>query len=149
MTGSWEGLPGTSIGFTGTRHKISSPQRALLLRFLVEMKPAVVHYGDCTGADYEMFLLCRTLGVRTVTHPPDVDTYRMWTVGDEIRPVKPYLIRNMDIVSESDYLVACPRERHEVSRSGTWMTVRYARRSDRTVVLVYPSGEVDIQRPAL
>lgn len=119
------------------------------MSFLVDVKPSVVHYGDCTGADYEMFLLCKTLGVWKVCHPPERDTFRMWTAGDEVRPVKPYLERNRDIVDESDYLVACPLEECEQPSGGTWYTVRYARSTGRTVVLVYPGGRVDIQRPAL
>jgi hypothetical protein len=149
MTSPWESLKGTRIGFTGTRFKISSQQREHLMGFLVYVNPVEVHYGDCTGADYEMFLMSQALGIHTVCHPPDKHGYRMWTAGDEIRPVKPYLIRNMDIVDESDYLVACPCGEVEQPAGGTWYTVRYARSTGRTVVVVYPGGRVDIQRPSV
>jgi len=150
MTNDWGTLNGTSIGFTGTRKHITSPQRANLLSYLTVVKPAEVHYGDCIGADYEMFLLCKALGgIWKVCHPPDKETFRAFTRGDEIREVKPYLTRNRDIVMESDYLVACPVQETEQPSGGTWYTVRYARSTGRTVVLLYPSGRVDIQRPVL
>ena len=144
----WECLAGADAGFTGTRHLISSPQRAVLMSFLIARRPGRVHYGDCTGADYEMFLMSHALGIKTVSHPPENDLYRMFTLADEVRDPKPYLERNRDIVDSSDYLVACPREDREVSRSGTWMTVRYARSAGLTVAVVYPSGRVDFQQPA-
>jgi hypothetical protein len=119
------------------------------MEFLTQVSPREAHYGDCTGADYELFQLAKTLRIKTICHPPDTPAYRMFTVGDEIRETGPYLVRNMQIVNESDYLVACPREEQEVARSGTWMTVRYARNMGRTVVLLYPGGGIDIQRHAL
>lgn len=108
--------------------------------------PREVHYGDCTGADYELYCLARALGIRTICHPPDNNAYRTFSDGTEIREPEPYLARNIRIVKESDYLIACPREDHEIARSGTWMTVRWARRAGRTVALIYPDGEVDISR---
>lgn len=119
------------------------------MAFLEEAEPFEVHYGDCTGADYELFLLAKSFGIKTVMHPPDNPVYRMFTNGDVIREPLGYLARNVRIVEESDYLVACPREEHEVARSGTWMTVRYARSVGRTRVLLYPGGRVDIQREAV
>lgn len=137
---------GTSVGFTGTRRKITSFQREKLVLFLEDIKPLVVHFGDCEGADYEMFLLCKAFRIWTVAHPPDNPLHRMFTKADEIRDVKPYLVRNMDIVDSSEYLVACPGEDSEVLRSGTWMTVRYARKIGRAVVLIHPDGDVDVTR---
>jgi hypothetical protein len=140
-------LNGTSAGFTGTRHGVTSFQREKLMQFLETVKPRQVHYGDCTGADYEMFLLCKALGIWTISHPPDNDKYRMYSDGSEIRKPLPYLARNMRIVEESDYLVACPRENKEISRSGTWMTIRYAKTIGRTIALIHPDGKVDILPP--
>lgn len=119
------------------------------MTFLSTAKPLEVHYGDCTGADYELFLLAKSLGIRTVTHPPDNPAYRMFTNGDEIRGELSYLDRNIRIVEESDYIVACPREEHEIARSGTWMTIRYAQKVGRTRVILYPCGRVDIYRAAI
>lgn len=134
-------------GFTGTRTQLSAFQRANLMTFLAENKPEQFHYGDCTGADYEGFVLATALRLYTVSHPPSVPKYRMFTTANEERPKKPYLVRNLDIVKETDYLIACPREdREPLSRvgSGTWTTVEYARHWSRPLVLLWPDGRVDI-----
>lgn len=118
------------------------------MMFLDTVSPEEVHYGDCTGADYEMFSMCKAFGIYMVCHPPDNPRLRMFTNPDTglLLAPRPYLIRNMDIVDATDYLVACPREPVEQPRGGTWMTVRYARGLGRTVVLILPDGEVDIRR---
>ena len=53
---------------------------------------------------------------------------------------KDYLERNHDIVDETDMLIATPGEEQEVQRSGTWATIRYARKQKRTILTIYPSG---------
>lgn len=131
------------IGFTGTRAGLTRVQRHSLSDFLISLGPSEIHYGDCTGADYEMWMLCKAFGFRTVSHPPDVDLFRMFTPADYMWEPKPYLDRNKDIVSETRLLLACSRGMEEVTRSGTWSTVRYARRLSRPVVLFYPDGTVD------
>lgn len=52
-----------------------------------------------------------------------------------------------DIVDATAVLVACPKEEEgEELRSGTWATVRYARRRHRPVYVVRPSGRVEEER---
>lgn len=131
-------------GFTGTRSGLSAFQRLALLEFLAEYQPLELHHGDCVGADAEAHLLCKALQIPVVIHPPDVDKYRAFCdSAGQVRNPKPYLDRNKDIVAESGFLVACPREEREQWRSGTWMTVRWARRVGRPVVLLFPDGRVD------
>ena len=55
---------------------------------------------------------------------------------------KPYLDRNKDIVLETQTLVATPAETTEQLRSGTWSTVRYARKLKRPAVLILPDGTI-------
>lgn len=138
-------LLGMSCGFTGSRNGITAFQRAALMDVLCEAKPSEGHYGDCKGADYEFFMICKALGVRTVSHPGDNELWRMFTLADEVHPPKPNLVRNRDIVVACDYLVACPAEGMMVTRSGTWATVRYAT-GVRTVLLILPDGRIDVSR---
>lgn len=148
MGRNWD-LAGGSLGFTGTRRRITAFQRALLLSLLTGARPLNAHYGDCrTGADCELFTMCRALRIWVISHPSDMDHMRGFAPAGEIREPKPPLERNRDIVAESDYLVALPFQEAEILRSGTWATVRHARGEGKTVVLLYPSGRVDIQRPA-
>ena len=55
---------------------------------------------------------------------------------------KGYLDRNHDIVDAADVLIAAPSGTTEKRRSGTWATVRYARKLGRTICVVLPDGVV-------
>ena len=57
---------------------------------------------------------------------------------------KSYLSRNKDIVREMEILIAAPAEAIEQHRSGTWWTVRYAIRVERSVRVIRPDGGVGL-----
>lgn len=140
------------IGFTGTRVGMTASQHARLVALLVELDPAEFHHGDCVGADEQAHevvrrfivpgaTVIRTLdqvwgGCRIVIHPPHSQKYRANCKGDEMRFVKDYIIRNHDIVDETDVLVAAPKSPEEEMRSGTWATIRYAMRIGRRVEII-------------
>jgi len=46
------------------------------------------------------------------------------------------------IVRETELLIAAPAEFSEQHRSGTWSTVRYARRLGRPVQIIGPDGRI-------
>ena len=56
----------------------------------------------------------------------------------ELEELKPqdYLVRNMNIVNQSDVLIAAPKEEVEVLRSGTWSTIRKARNKGLQVIIL-------------
>lgn len=99
---------------------------------------AEFHHGDCVGADYEAAFLAREIGYRVVGHPPLVQTKRGFFACDELCLPKKYLDRNRDIVDACSVLVAAPKESQETVRSGTWATVRYARKIGRAIEMVRP-----------
>jgi len=133
------------IGFTGTRDGVTEPQFDALSSLLAKYQPEEVHHGDCVGADvsFHSAAMCET-EARIVTHPPKVESMRAVCVGTRttILPAKDYLERNKDIVNSSDLLIACPKGPEE-RRSGTWSTVRYARKVGKPVVVVWPDGRVE------
>lgn len=135
------------IGITATRDGLTPSQvtvlRSLLAAFRDLHPVARLHHGDCVGGDYTAHLLARELGIAVVTHPPDVDVLRAFTVGDETRPTLPYLKRNQRIVDESSVLVGLPSQEREEVRSGTWVTIRYARYSHVPNIVVFPSGRTE------
>jgi len=118
------------IGFTGGRRLPSHEQLEWLTETLAELyEPgAELHHGDCVGKDATAHAVALRLGYRVVVHPPDVDFFRAHCRDfAEIRPLRPYLLRNNDIIHETSVLVAVP-DGGPRGRSGTWYTVRRALR---------------------
>ncbi len=128
-----------AVGFTGTQHGMSESQKEQLRDWLVGLGANELHHGDCIGADAEADAIARELGLNIVIHPPVTEKKRAWCAreGDVILPPLPYLERNHDIAYDTPILIACPRTRDEVLRSGTWATVRYAKKLKRNVIILH------------
>lgn len=136
------------IGFTGSQHGMTDWQRERLKEALARYRfIAEFHHGDCVGADDEADDVARELRIPFIVVHPPVDTRRQaFTfkkpptkgVSIEVRTPKPFLLRNRDIIHDSDELLATPRERTERLRSGTWSTIRFARRLHRPIHIIYP-----------
>jgi hypothetical protein len=102
------------------------------------------HHGDCIGADATFHSIARALEIPVVLHPPDDDRKRAHSVGViHSRTPAPYLVRNRNIVQESDVLIATPGKPYSELRSGTWATIRAAQRAGVPVDVVWPSGDID------
>src|SRR2546421_4680099 len=111
----------------------------------LEKSPVYAHHGDCVGADEEFHLLCLALGAVIIVHPPSDGSQRAYCKHpDEVLDERPYLSRNHDIVDASDLLIACPSSEDEKLRSGTWATVRYARKTCKTVHMFKPDGTWEV-----
>lgn len=133
------------IGVTGTQTGMTSAQKEWIAEIFLRIARAekvVLHHGDCVGADQECHNMASMLGWKTVAHPCDIDSKRANCKATEVREVKPPLVRNKDIVNESEIMYAFPKEMNEVLRSGTWATIRYARKRYKQMVIVYPDGGV-------
>lgn len=139
-----------SVGFTGTREGLTDEQREEVTKILKDyfslsriQGPSQFHHGDCIGADYEAAQIAQEMGYHVVGHPPANDKARAFFESDNEREPKGYLARNEDIVQFSDVLIACPKSIvEEIKGSGTWWTVRYARRIKKPIYLVLPTGRV-------
>jgi len=59
-----------------------------------------------------------------------------------VHPPRGYLDRNTDIVKHSHILIGCPSTLNEVLRSGTWATIRRARRIKTPCILIFPDGSL-------
>jgi hypothetical protein len=135
------------IGFTGTRYSMTINQRVVLRQDLLpSYGPGELHHGDCVGADAQAHQIACAALFRIISHPPTNPVKRAFCKADEEREPRPYLERNYVIVRDTELLIACPGELTEQLRSGTWSTVRYARRLGRPVVLVFPDGTVKRER---
>lgn len=138
------------IGFTGTRRGMSELQLQRCKKFLTRFKKRFdnveVHHGDCFGADSDFHDLCVNVfrdapeRLRIVVHPPSNPTFRAYKTFENqiVQPSFDYLVRNKNIVDSVEYMIATPLEEFEKLRSGTWSTVRYARRNKKKLKVVYP-----------
>jgi hypothetical protein len=132
-----------TIGFTGTQKGMTDAQKETLRR-LLDGGAGEFHHGDCIGADSEAHDIAQECGYATIIHPPTNPSKRAWCEVPKhmMRPEKPYLARNQDIVRESASLIAAPLQAEEEPRSGTWSTVRFARKLGKPVFLILPDGKV-------
>lgn len=131
------------VGFTGTRRGMTAAQLTAVAGLLDTLKPVAAHHGDCLGADADFHRLCVSRQIPVVIHPPANAGWRAFCHGHLVKvlPAKDYLERNRDIVAAGDVLIATPAG-PEMLRSGTWSTVRYAKKNGRPVFLVLPDGNV-------
>ena len=125
------------IGFTGTRRGMTPEQESDTEYWLarLEFRAQEFHFGDCIGADQQAAKLARKLGYSLHCHPPDNDRFRAFVKSDVLYEARPYLARNHDIVIASTLLIAAPGSQTE-QRSGTWATIRYAKRSGRRFIIL-------------
>lgn len=140
-------MPGSKhLGFTGSKRPLTLPQKEAIQRTLMNLCEqhnfTHLHHGDCISADAFAHAIWHDyLGLPIILHPPLDLKYRAFCLGSSTtRDPKPYLIRNREIVSEVEALVAAPRRMSEDRRSGTWATVRYARAKKIPIRFCWPSG---------
>jgi len=129
------------IGFTGTRKGMTNYQKnevnKILLMNSLNGDQLIFHHGGCDGADDEFHLIACKYG-QVIVHPGDTKQGKKYYDNYITKLVKPYLERNKDIVNESDLLIACPKSFKEEMRSGTWATIRYAKKIGKNIMIVYP-----------
>ena len=136
------------VGFTGTQNDLSVAQFDLLLLVMQELEDMTeAHHGDCVGADATFSAMVDEIYPNTIVHlhPPTVSSKRANCRYDEIEEAYSYLTRNKHIVDATDLLIACPKTNEEELRSGTWATVRYARKVGKPVVILWNNGKYDYE----
>jgi hypothetical protein len=136
-----------TIGFTGTQRGMTKVQRETVKALLRDFAPDMVRHGMCIGADAEFHDLAREQRIYIIGHPGttryDEALNRATVVCDHTLDEKYFLDRNRDIVDGSALMLAAPSQWNEQVRSGTWSTIRYARRVCRRLVIVGPNGRAD------
>lgn len=132
------------IGFTGTQRGMTPSQIAFITESLTDLESvSSAHHGDCVGADAEFHSICRSLGFDITLHPLKVDSKRAFCEGaTATKAPRDYLDRNHDIVDACDQIFCAPSGMTEKVRSGTWATVRYARKKAKSIIIAWPDGTV-------
>jgi hypothetical protein len=133
------------IGYTGTRQGMTIEQHAALCKIMLCYHKTAGefrwHHGLCVGGDKECHRLAKIFDFKVRGHPPNNSKHvAEFTDLDSIAPPKDYLDRNHDIVDETYILIATPKEMQEILRSGTWATMRYAKKQGKKVVRIDPLG---------
>lgn len=128
------------LGGTGTEQGMSNRQRTDFILFITSNEFDEFHHGDCVGADAQMHDIIMKLfpAMKIIIHPPSSEDKRAFchTAIENRHSPKPYLERNRDIAEACDILIATPLG-NEILRSGTWATVRYARKLGKRVEVLY------------
>lgn len=142
-----------AVGFTGGRKGLTDLQKSSLDAFIAPMKISRFHSGDCRGCDEQAFKVVRRLhpNVYMEVHPPSNKSMRAycrpWQGCGVVHPPRPYLTRNHDIVDATDLLIATPNSMEEKLNSGTWATIRYARKAQKPIVCIFPDGTLKLEKP--
>jgi hypothetical protein len=133
------------VGFTGSRDGMSQFQKEQLVVLLSQMEFVEFHHGDCKGADAEAHDIVREFfpHVRIHVHPPKIEFMRAFKEGDVMYEPDEYLPRDERIVNITDLLIGAPKNTDfEEKRSGSWYTIRYARRKQKAHHVLSRSSKV-------
>lgn len=130
------------IGFTGTRqiNKVSRDRLHDLYNLLISYKidydlDLEIIHGGAIGADEYFHNLCLLENLNITIRwsypnkslPGNYDEY----------PVESPLKRNKKIVDDCDVLIALPIDPNiEKLRSGTWSTIRYAKKLNKKIIII-------------
>ena len=129
------------VSFTGNQGGMTAAQKKAF-RTLIRGADIFTH-GDCVGSDAQAHQIAVECGVETNIRPCTITHKRAYCEGNTIHDPKPPMDRNTDIVLDGDCLIATPKEFEEVQRSGTWATVRRARRKGKLVYIIWPDGKIE------
>ena len=133
---------GCIIGFTGSRSGMSDQQKESFLQVVKDLeKISTFRHGDCIGSDADAHKIMKNRNCHIIGHPPSYKKYRAFCDCDIFLNSKAYLDRNKDIVNSSEILIATPAGIEKL-RSGTWSTVRYARKKARPIYIIMPNGKI-------
>jgi hypothetical protein len=133
----------TYVGVTGTRHEPTTRQAGVLGIELCQQLRAGVRlgHGDALGVDALSHDLAFGLGYWIDVHPPLADTWRAFKIGNHAHERASYAVRDARLVTMSDRLLALPfAPEAESPRSGTWLTVRFARRKGIPIRIIWADG---------
>lgn len=126
------------VGFTGSREGMSQHQKEQFILKMFQLLPEEFHHGDCEGADAEAHDLIREFlpKVKIIVYPPLSFRHRAMKQGDETKEPEAYIKRDYRIVDSTDCLIGAPLTDSELIRSGTWTTIRYARKIGRDIYVL-------------
>lgn len=134
------------LGTTGTRKGLTDLQLQELQIYIGygESMPKQLHHGAAIGADEQVAKLFRYYGgCWIVAHPCTWENQvskESLKCSDFVFTPSLALDRNRSIVMNADSMIAFPAGMAEEQRSGTWHTIRNARRKGKPLLIIWPDG---------
>lgn len=125
---------------------MTDEQKLGVRNLLEDLHPDSVVFGDGDGADAEFFEMVREvlpdaiIVARPGHNARGNSPTRAHMPADKVMDSEPYLVRDKKIVKDADVMIATPHSYVEIVRSGTWATVRYARKAGKPIYLILPDG---------
>ena len=132
------------IGFTGTRNGMSQKQIDAFKEIIKSIEPDEFHHGMCIGSDKQVHDIAKQKEIKIVGHPPTFKKFMAECDCDITKKSYDYLQRNKNIVNEADILIATPDCKEKI-RSGTWSTIRYARKNNKKIYIIHKNGRVNVE----
>jgi len=135
------------LGFSGTRDGLNPTQLFNLDYEIERARASLFLHGGAEGADEHADQYASHHLIAVEVYPCTSTRYHYWAgLDDEIvRAVhtpRPPLVRNKIIAQRCARLIATPSTNEETLRSGTWATIRYAKREFKRVTIIFPDGRV-------
>lgn len=135
------------IGFTGSRYGMTDDQKMSFKSIIKHCPITVFCHGDCVGADEQAHSIVNGHTMAEIhVRPGPGGKHRANCEGDFTYPPSSFLSRNKDIVDESEMMIATPNSFEEQKRSGTWSTIRYTRKKQVTMCIIWPDGSVTYEK---
>lgn len=137
------------IAFTGSQEGMTNAQNfklATVLNVLRAVDDSFIH-GDCIGCDALAHDIAAHFDYRIYIRPCTIRSKRAFRKDKVFHLYTPEdpMKRNTKIVEDGRMLVATPRQFKEVTKSGTWATIRRARRIGRPILYIWPDGSVNVE----
>lgn len=139
----------TSIAFTGTQSGMVDGQLIRVIQLVRSFSLqgyTRARHGGCIGADEEFDAICREADFHLTIHWSTLHHKQMKRPSKQKEEVwineLPPLVRNRRMVEAAKLLIAAPSSYREELRSGTWSTIRYARKAELPTYIVFPDGSM-------
>jgi hypothetical protein len=129
------------LGFTGTRDGMTYKQRIVCIKYITDLDPDWGGHGDCIGSDTDFHRICLAQQIQLHLFPSWLSSRAHNDGFDLCDPEKGPLERDRDIVNWADQMLATPKG-EEVLRSGTWTTIRFARKMGKVINIIMPDGSM-------
>jgi len=135
------------ISFTGTASGMNATQMTNVINLINKQKPKITKcvHGDCVGADTDFHNIVTKLGLGDLIeiHPCTIHNKRGYNHAPKVYDAIGPLDRNKIMVQRAHLVVGTPGTDTEIIRSGTWHSIRYAKKLGRPLLVLYPSGAIE------